>query len=60
MNIWKLKVQGLKRNIEETKQKLNILMNQNAPDITEEILDTSQKLDTLINDYYCNLAKGKV
>ena len=60
MNIWELKVQRLKRNIEETKEKLNILMNQNAPDITEKILDTSQKLNTLIKDYYCNLAKGKV
>jgi len=60
VNIWKLKIQILNRNIEETKQKLNILMNQNALDITEEILDTSQKLDTLIKDYYCILEKGKV
>jgi hypothetical protein len=60
VNIWKLKVQRLKRNIEETREKLNILMYQNAPDITEEISDTSQKLDTLIKDYYCNLAKEKV
>lgn len=60
MNICELKVQRLKRNIEEMKEKLNVLMDQNAPDITREILDTSQKLDTLIKNYYCNLAKGKV
>ena len=60
MNIWELKVQRLKRNIEETREKLNVLMDQNAPDITDEIADTSHKLDTLINDYYCNLAKEKV
>ena len=28
MNIWELKVQRLKRNIEETREKLNVLMDQ--------------------------------
>ena len=50
----------IKKNIEETREKLNVLMDQNAPDMNEEISDTSQKLDTLIKDYYCNMAKEKV
>lgn len=54
MNIWELKVQRLKISIEETREKLNVLMDQNLPEITEEILDTSRKLDIMIKDYYCN------
>ena len=60
MSIWKLKVQRFESDIEEAREKLNVLMDQNASDITEEILDTSQKLDILIVNYYCNLEKVKV
>ncbi len=42
----------LKQDIEKTREKLNLLMNQNTLDITDEILVVSQKLDTLINEYY--------
>lgn len=57
MNIRGLKKQRLKRDIEEAREKLNVLVDQNALDITEEVLDTSQRLDILIVNYYCILAK---
>jgi len=57
MNFRGLKIQRLKRDIEETREKLNVLVDQNALDITEEVLDTSQRLDILIVNYYCILAK---
>ena len=60
MNVRELKIQRLKRDIEETREKLYMLMDQNAPDITEEVLNTSQKLDIFIVNYYCILAKEEV
>lgn len=50
---------GLKKTIEETRGKLNVLMDQEVPEITDEILDVSQKLDMLIKDYYYMQVKGK-
>ncbi len=57
MNIRGLKMQRLKRDIEETREKLNVLVDQYALNITEEVLDTSRRLDMLIANYYCILAK---
>ncbi|MGE5629495.1 MAG: Spo0E family sporulation regulatory protein-aspartic acid phosphatase [Caulobacteraceae bacterium] len=57
MNIRGLKKQRLKRDIEETREKLNVLVDKNALDITENVLDTSQRLDKLIVNYYCILEK---
>ncbi len=45
-------VEMLKHNIEKTRKKLNILVNQNRIEITKEILDISRELDALINEYY--------
>ncbi len=59
MNDWQLEVQRLKRNIEDTRERLNILIDQNVPSKTDEIMDTSQKLDVLIKDYYL-IIKAKV
>ncbi|KPU45778.1 hypothetical protein OXPF_10130 [Oxobacter pfennigii] len=50
--IEELKIQGLKRTIEKTRKKLNSLLEQDEAKITDEILDTSHKLDILINNYY--------
>lgn len=57
MNILGLKKQRLKRDIEETREKLNVLVDQKALDISEEVLDTSQRLDILIANYYCILVE---
>lgn len=59
MNTRETKMQELKRYIEESREKLNLLVNQNSSDITVDIMDASQKLDTLINEYYFIQAKGK-
>lgn len=59
MDVEEPKIQVLKRKIEEIREKLNMLVDQNVPDINAQILDTSRKLDMLIKDYY-NLKKGKV
>jgi len=37
-----------------------VLMDQNVPYITKEIMDISKKLDIMIKDYYCILAKREV
>lgn len=47
----------VKRDIDETREKLNVLVDQNALDITEEVLGASQKLDIFIMNYYYILAK---
>ena len=59
MNNQELNLQSLKRDIEETREKLTVLIGQDTLDITEEVLDISRKLDILIVDYYCILVKGE-
>jgi vacuolar-type H+-ATPase subunit D/Vma8 len=45
-------VKKLKEDIKETRKRLNKLVEKNAPNTTKEILEISQKLERLINDYY--------
>ena len=54
-----LKTQGIISKIEETRRKLNCLMNQITPEVTEEALLISRELDALINDYYYNQILNK-
>jgi vacuolar-type H+-ATPase subunit D/Vma8 len=53
------RIWGLKKAIEEKRRKLNALMDQDVPEITDEILDVSYKLDILIKDYYYRQIEGK-
>lgn len=43
--------------IEEIREKINVLVDQNALNITEEVLDISRKLDMFIMNYYYTLRK---
>lgn len=52
MNTREAELQRLKIDIEGMREELNLQIEQDAPNITKEILNTSRKLDKLIVNYY--------
>lgn len=52
MNTREAELQRLKIDIEGMREELNLQIEQDAPNITREILSTSRKLDKLIVNYY--------
>lgn len=52
MNTREAELQRLKIDIEGMREELNLQIEQDAPNITREILNTSRKLDKLIVNYY--------
>jgi hypothetical protein len=60
VNTKETELQRLKIDIEGMREKLNLQIEQDAPNITGEILNTSRKLDKLIVNYYHILIEREV
>ncbi len=60
VNICEVKLQRIKNDIEQIKEKLNLeIEKKDTLNITVDILNLSQELDILIVTYYCILERRK-